>query len=155
MFIYIGADHRGFKLKETIKKHLQESGYEVIDFGNKEQDENDDYVDFAAALAQQISKDPAIAKGILICGSGAGMEITANKFKHVRAALSFSADHAMAIGNDDDVNVLVLAADFIDEESAQKIVATWLQSPFAKEERFIRRLNKLETIERKMINDIE
>jgi ribose 5-phosphate isomerase B len=142
MLIYIGADHRGFNLKETIKKSLKDEGYEVVDVGNNHYDEKDDYPDFAKLVAQEISKD-SNSRGILICGSGVGVDIVANKFKGVRSALVSNSDQAYSSRNDDDANVLSLAADFLDEEQIKKILSTWLATPFANEENFRRRLEKI------------
>jgi ribose 5-phosphate isomerase B len=142
MLIYIGADHRGFNLKETIKKSLKDEGYEVVDVGNDHYDEKDDYPDFAKLVAQEISKD-SNSRGILICGSGVGVDIVANKFKGVRSALVSNSDQAYSSRNDDDANVLSLAADFLDEEQIKKILSTWLATPFAGEENFRRRLEKI------------
>jgi len=122
MILYIGADHRGFQLKESIKKLVTESGYTVNDMGAVAYKEDDDYVDFAKLVGQKVDTD-AMSKGILICGSGVGMDVAANKFTNVRAALAFSPDQAMASRADDDANVLVLAADFTDEDTAKKIVS--------------------------------
>jgi ribose 5-phosphate isomerase B len=142
MLIYIGADHRGFNLKEAIKKSLKDQGYEVVDVGNDHYDENDDYPDFAVLVAREISKD-LNSRGILICGSGVGVDIVANKFKGVRSALVSNSDQAYSSRNDDDANVLSLAADFLDEEQIKKILSTWLATPFANEENFRRRLEKI------------
>jgi len=155
MLIYIGADHRGFAHKEAIKKHLDSSGYEVVDFGAKTLKEGDDYTEFAVDVAKQVSKDPSLGKGILLCGSGVGMDIVANKFRNVRASLCFSPDHALAARNDDDANILVIPADFVDEQTALQIVATWLQSSFSSESRHARRLKKLEELERRVTNYYE
>lgn len=155
MIIYIGADHRGFKLKEFLKRNLEESGYEVVDLGNNQYDENDDYVDFAAAVAFKVSLDYENSRGILICGSGVGMDIVANKFINVRSVLAFLPDQAFDSRNDDDTNILCLPADFISNDQALKIVYTWLQTPFSDEDRFIRRLEKILKLELKNFRSIE
>ena len=142
MILYIGADHRGFQLKESIKELLKESGYTVNDMGAATYDEGDDYVDFAKYIGQKVDADSA-SKGILICGSGVGMDVAVNKFTNIRAAFAFSPDQAMASRTDNDANVLVLAADFTDEETAKKIVSIWLQTPFSGEERYKKRIEKL------------
>jgi len=147
MLIYIGADHKGFQLKESLKKFLKDKGYEVVDVGNNHYDENDDYPDFAKLVARAISQDPFNRRGILICGSGIGMDIVANKFKNVRSALVSNSDQAYLSRNDDDANVLSLAADFLDEEQAQKILTTWLVTPFSNKEHHKRRLEKITEIE--------
>lgn len=147
MLIFIGADHRGFKLKESIKKYLKDKGYEIVDLGNAVYDENDDYPDIAALVAQSVAPDPSERRGILICGSGVGVDIVANKIRGIRSALAINSDQIYASRNDDDTNVLSLAADFIDEENAQKIALTWLKTPFSSEEKYVRRLEKISKIE--------
>ncbi len=147
MIIYIGADHRGFKLKETLKKFLQESGYTVSDLGNTQYFEGDDYPDFAKLVAQKVSADALNSRGILICGSGVGVDVVANKFPNVRSALGFSPDQVVEARSDDDVNVLALAADFLEEAEAKKIVSVWLQTPFDGDERDKRRIEKIRQID--------
>ena len=147
MLIYIGADHRGFNLKETLKKSLKDQGYEVVDVGNDHYDENDDYPDFAKLVGLVISQEPVNRRGILICGSGVGVDIVANKFKGVRSALVNSPDQAYLSRNDDDTNVLSLAADFLSEDDAKKILGTFLQTPFSGKENFQRRLGKIRQLE--------
>jgi len=148
MLIYIGADHRGFQLKEAIKKTLKDGGYESVDVGNEAYQEDDDYPDFAAAVAKAISQEPFTRRGILLCGSGVGMDITANKFKGVRASLVSNSDQAYLARHDNDANVLCLAADFLDEDNAVKIVKTWLTTPFSGENKFRRRLQKISEMEK-------
>lgn len=147
MLIYIGADHRGFQLKEILKKFLKDRGYEVIDVGNDHYDENDDYPDFAVLVGQVVSQDPSTRRGILICGSGVGVDVVANKFKGIRSALVNNPDQAYLSRHDDDANVLSLAAEFSDEETAKKILSTWLQTLFSNEENNKRRLEKIRDIE--------
>ncbi len=147
MLIYIGADHRGFKLKESIKKFLKDSGYQLVDVGNEAYQEDDDYPDFAVAVGKAIREEPFTRRGILICGSGVGMDIAANKFKGARSALCCNSDQAYLSRNDDDTNVLCLAADFLDEETAGKIVKTWLATPFSGENKFRQRIQKISELE--------
>ena len=147
MLIYIGADHRGFQLKENLKEFLIRQGYEVIDAGNKVYDENDDYPDFVITVAKAVSQDPANRRGILICGSGVGVDVVANKFRGVRSALVGNSDQAYLSRNHNDANVLSLASDFLDEEQAKKILSTWLQTDFSNEPRHQRRLDKIRNIE--------
>lgn len=147
MLIYIGADHQGFKLKEALKKSLKEQGYEIIDVGNDKYDENDDYPDFAKLAARAIGQDPWNRRGILICGSGVGVDVVANKFKGVRSALVNNPDQAYLSRHDDDANILSLAAEFTDEETANQILKTWLTTPFSDEEHHRRRLEKIAQLE--------
>jgi ribose 5-phosphate isomerase B len=151
MTIYLGADHRGFALKERIKAALaaQQDGDTVIDLGAPALDPADDYPDYAVAVAEKISADPAGSHGIVICGSGFGVDIIANRFAGVRSALAMSPEHISAGRHDDDVNVLALAANFIGPDAAMDIVRVFLATPFEKEERYERRLAKIDKIEGK------
>jgi len=152
MVIYIGADHRGFQLKEALKEYLKELGYAVSDVGDSKFDENDDYTDFASAVAEKVSADWSGSRGILICGSGVGVDVTANKYDRVRSVLAFSPDQASASRSDDDTNVLSLPADFVDLEVSKKIIGVWLQTPFRGGERYQRRLDKIKSLEQKLKN---
>lgn len=150
MLIYIGADHRGYAIKEYLKVFLKDGGYTVYDVGNSKLDENDDYTDFASKVAERVSLDYDRSKGILICGSGSGMTITANKYPNIRAGVALTPDHAYDLRNDDDVNILGIGASYTSSDQAKKIVVTWLQTPFAREARFRRRIEKLSQIEMKI-----
>lgn len=146
MTIYFGADHGGFNLKEHLKNVLKNDGYDVVDCGALEHVTDDDYPDFAVPVVQKMSKTLDQSRGILICRSGFGMDIVANRFPGIRAALPMSTDHAYQARHDDDVNVLCLAADFVDEAAAERIMKIFLSTPFAKEERYTRRLQKIAAI---------
>jgi len=148
MKIYIGADHRGFELKKELKKFLIEKGYEVEDAGAFKYDKDDDYPDFAEAVAEKVSKDDS-ARGILLCGSGTGMDAAANKVRGVRATLAFSKEITRAARNDDDVNVISLPADFLKSQEAEEIAEIFLKTPFEAVERRVRRLQKIAEIEKK------
>lgn len=148
MTIYIAADHRGFQLKESLKKHLTESGYQTVDLGNDHFDENDDYPDFAHLVAQKISDNPE-DRGILICRSGAGVDIVANKFKGVRSALVTDIKQAELVRYDDDTNVLSLASELTNEEQVKKIADVWLKTQFSESEKDKRRIGKIKEIEKK------
>ncbi len=154
MIIYIGADHRGFALKTYLAAALKGDGHEVIDVGAAAFNSDDDYPDFAHAVAEKISviSAPAIiaddVRGIVICGSGFGADIVANKFKGVRSALAMSPEHIRVGRHDDDVNVLSLAANFIKPEEALVIARIFISTPFeSSEERYTRRLKKIAEIE--------
>lgn len=145
--LYIGADHRGYKLKESLKTYLKKLNFEFEDLGALEIVPDDDYPDYAIKVAQKVSENPKENLGILICGSGVGVDIVANKFKGVRSALIFSAEQARMSRNDDNANVLSLSADFTDENSAKEILKIWLETPFSRLERYARRLEKIKAIE--------
>ncbi len=148
MVIYIGADHKGFNLKEELKPFLVNQLYEVEDV-TPELKDGDDYPDVAAAVARKVRYNLDNSRGIVICGSGAGVDIVANKFDKIRCALGFSSDQIFDARNDDNVNVLALPASFIDSEAAKKIVEVFLQTKFADhEDRFKRRISKILEIER-------
>jgi len=151
MVLFIGADHRGFQLKEIVRRTLQNEGYQVSDLGAAAYDENDDYPDIAKRVAEKVSRDAENARGVLICGSGVGVAVVANKFADIRAGLVLTPDQAFDAKSDDDINILCLAADYTDEGSAKKIVTTWLQTPFSKEERFARRLKEISAIELEIV----
>lgn len=147
--IYLGADHRGFKLKEKLKTFLGEEGYDFEDLGNTVHDPADDYPDFAAKVAEKVLEDPEENRGILFCGSGVGMDIIANKFKGVRSALVWSDDEALVKQSrqHDNSNVLSLPADHLTGEQVKKIVRLWLETPFLAVERYLRRIQKIESLE--------
>lgn len=145
--IYIGADHRGFKLKEEVKKYIIEQGFEAEDLGAFEYDKNDDYPDFALAVAAKVAEKPEAYKGILVCGSGHGVDIVANKFRGVRAALCFNCQVAAQSRGHEDANVLVLASDWLDAALAKDIISVWLGKSFDGADRNIRRLEKVRKIE--------
>lgn len=144
--IYIGADHRGFHLKEQIKQWLDELGYEYEDLGALELDPNDDYTQYAKLVAERISINPD-DRGVVICGSGVGVDITANRFPGVRAGLAIDADQIHSARNDDDINVLALAADEIPEDEARHILETFLETEFSNDEKYLRRIEDIDDIE--------
>ncbi len=147
MLIYIGADHGGFNLKEFLKIFLKNQGYETADLGNIRYEESDDYPDFAAAVGKKVSMEPEASRGILICRSGAGVDIAANKFRNVRSAIGISPDQVNHMRAHDNINVLSLASDFTSEADAQKMVTLFLETPFSPEPRHQRRLDKISQIE--------
>ncbi len=148
MNIYIGADHRGFKLKEALKARLVAQGMHVVDVGGTGEP-TDDYPDFAAKVGEAVSKNPD-DRGILICGSGVGVSIVANKFPSVRASLIFDPQQGHDSRSDEDPNVLTLSADYTPEAKAIEIVDAWLATPFSGAERHVRRVGKIGKIERSL-----
>ncbi len=145
--IYIGSDHGGFKLKEDIKKFLHSRNMSLKDLGAKKFVDDDDYPQYAVAVAKQVGKNPDKNRGILICRSGQGVCIAANKLKGVRAALAWNERVAKHSRNDDDTNILCLASDFISPEAAEDIVSAWLDTPFSYEDRHIRRIKEIKKLE--------
>ena len=143
--IYLGADHGGFTLKEKIKLWLTEWKYEFEDMGAFSLDPNDDYTLYAEKVAPMVGRGGG--KGILLCKSGVGVDIAANKFDGVRASLGMSAEQVRAGRNDDDMNILVIAAEFTDEEEIKKMTKVFLETPFAEKTRFIKRIGDIAKLE--------
>lgn len=141
MKIFIASDHGGYKLKETLIQFLTEKGHTVNNLGTNSE-EAVDYPDYAQNLCKELNKNPN-SYGILICGTGIGMSIAANKRKGIRAALCNETTAAKLSKEHNNANVLCLGGRIIGEELAKAIVETWLKTPFSKEERHVRRINKL------------
>ncbi len=147
MKIYVGTDHNGFHMHEELIKHLKKCGYEVVDVGGGQLDPQDDFPIFAQRVVTDIlASDDADPRGILLCGSGQGMCIAANRFKGIRAALLYDKESARSSRNDDDTNVACLPARVLKEGEANQIIETWLRTPFAKAPRFIRRIRALDEL---------
>ncbi|MGQ9777228.1 MAG: ribose 5-phosphate isomerase B [Thermodesulfobacteriota bacterium] len=146
MQIGLACDHGGFELKEEIKKFLITQGYETIDLGTFNED-SVDYPDFGVEVAERVSRG-ILMRGILICGTGIGMSILANKFRGVRASLVHDLYSARLSREHTDANILVLGGRIVAKELAKEIVRIWLETPFAGG-RHQRRLEKIEAIEKK------
>lgn len=147
MKIYLGADHNGFEYKSQLLTRLQADGHDVVDCGDLERDQNDDFPQFASQVVSSLRGDKDDqARGILVCGSGQGMCMAANRFKGIRASLCWDQEEARSARNDDDSNVLCLSARSIDFDSTMAIVQTWLNTPFAGAPRFVRRLKELDEL---------
>jgi ribose 5-phosphate isomerase B len=143
--VFLGADHRGYQLKEKIKRELREMEWSVIDLGNQKYDVEDDYADVSIELAEKVVQNKAL--GILICGSGIGVCIAANKVIGARAATVLNKQQARKAREDDDANILCLSADWVDEKLNLKIVKEFLETVFSSEERHIRRILKIKKYE--------
>ena len=141
--IGIASDHGGFELKKQIAAFLAETGFTPVDFGPFELDPADDYPDFGSPMAKAVSKGE-LASGILLCRSGVGMGIDANRFHNVRAVVAYSAKVAKASREHNVSNVLVIPADYLDFEAIKEIILTWVSTPFSNDRRHINRLEKLE-----------
>ncbi|MFA5003886.1 MAG: RpiB/LacA/LacB family sugar-phosphate isomerase [Candidatus Saccharimonadales bacterium] len=146
MKIYVGADHNGFDLKAQIADHLKRSGYEVVDEGDEQLQPDDDYPQFAGRVVNAMLADGPGVYGILVCGSGQGMCMAANRYKGIRAALCWDIEEARAARNDDDSNVLCLSSRYTKPEDALAILQTWLNTPFAGAPRFKRRIQQLDEL---------
>lgn len=139
--IAIGSDHAGFEMKEALKAHLEERGYEVRDFGT-DSEASCDYPEFAHAVAHAVA-DGEAEQGVLVCGTGIGMSMAANKVKGIRAAVIGDAFSAKATREHNDANVLCLGARVIDLEKATEFLDIFLDTPFSNGENHVRRIGKL------------
>lgn len=145
MRIALAADHAGYELKEHLSRWLTEAGRAVYDLGTHSQDPVD-YPDFAAAAARAVL-DGRANRGIVVCGSGAGACVAANKLNGIRAAVAQETYTARQMVEHDDVNVLCLASRVIGEKVAEAVVEAFLDSTFSGEERHRRRLEKVKALE--------
>jgi len=146
MKIYLGADHRGFELKESLKRWLEEGGLEVIELGSEKLEPGDDYPEVAIKVGEAVAEAVASAPsslGILICGSGVGVNIAANKVKGIRAAQAWSVDQVEHAKQSDHINVLSLAADYLDFEQSINLISVFIDAPTLDDERFLRRLKHI------------
>ncbi len=146
MKVAIGADHAGYELKNEMAKFIRGLGYEVTDLGAHQFDASDDYPDLAAPVAREVQASKA-DKGIVICGSGVGASIVANKFKGVRAAMCHDTYSAAQGVEHDDMNVLCMGSRVIGIALAQEIIKAFLKAKLDTHPRFRRRLEKLLAIE--------
>jgi ribose 5-phosphate isomerase B len=153
MTIFIAADHRGFELKNKLIEYLQEKNIRVEDMGNYQYDPLDDYPDFAKKVAQAVLQNPKDFLGIVICGSGVGVSIVVNRFKGIRCGLGFSSDQVKHAKENDHINVLALASDYLKNGNGEngngldlvkKIVDTFIETKPKMEEKYLRRIKKID-----------
>ena len=140
--IPIAADHAGFELKETLKAELSKLGFQPQDLGAPAEIPGDDYPDYAHPLAREISRGDA-KRGILLCGSGIGVDIVANRYPHVRAALAWKPEIAELSRRHNDSNVLVIPSRFVSTDEAVEMMKRWLSTPF-EGGRHTRRVEKID-----------
>lgn len=146
MRIALGADHNGFQLKDEIATWLRGWGHEALDLGASQLDPADDYPDYAQAVAEAVAANRA-DRGILICGSGVGASVAANKIRGIRAAVCHDTYSARQGVEHDDMNVLCLGTRVIGPMVAQELVQAFLNARFSGEERHLRRLAKVKALE--------
>ena len=144
--IYLGADHRGYNLKERVKKWLGEWKEEFQDEGAFELDSGDDYTLYSEKVGTLVADNPK-SKGLLLCGSGVGADVAANKIDGVRASIGKSKEQVKAGRNDDDMNILVIAADYTKDTETKEILRTFLKTNFSGKERHKRRLEEIKRVE--------
>ena len=146
MRIAVGADHNGYALKKTMASLLRSLGHDVVDVGAHEMDPSDDYPDFAGALARTVASGEA-ERGVMVCGSGVGASVAANKVRGVRAAVCHDTYSAHQGVEHDNMNVLCLGARIVGEEVAREAVQAFVSATFSGEERHRRRLDKVLAME--------
>ena len=146
MRIAIGADHGGFALKAQLATFLEELGHEVLDVGAHAMDASDDYPDFAKAVAEGVASQKA-QRGIMVCGSGVGASVAANKVRGVRASVCHDTYSAHQGVEHDDMNVLCLGDRIVGVELAKELVRSFVSARFTGEERHRRRLGKVMDME--------
>jgi len=145
MKVYIGTDHNGFYLRNSLVKYLKRAGYDVVDEGDVKLQPEDDFPVFAAKVVHDVlSSQDSDARGILICGSGQGMCMAANRYKGIRACLGYDVDTIRASRNDDNANIVCLPSKTLEKDEANLLVETFLNTPFANAPRFIRRLKEID-----------
>ena len=146
MRIALGSDHAGFDLKRKVAGALQAMGHDVQDLGAHDYDPLDDYPDFARLVAEAVAGGTA-ERGVLVCGSGVGASVAANKVRGVRAAMCHDTYSAHQGVEHDDMNVLCMGARVIGEELARDVLASFLGAAFTGEERHVRRVDKIKAME--------
>ncbi len=146
MRIYLGSDHRGFELKEEIKQWLVDNDFEVEDVGNFVFDPDDDYVDPAIKVAESIEGNGGTSRGILLCGSGHGVDIVANRFPRVRAIIGFNDQVTVQGREHEDANVLVLPAEWMTADEACERVRMFLSTEKADNARHERRRSRIDNL---------
>ena len=145
MKIALATDHAGFELKETLIAHLTEAGHEVVDCGAHTLDPHDDYPDFIRTAAEKVVSGE-VERGIILGGSGQGEAIVANRLPGIRAVVYYGepSDILRLSREHNDANVLSLGARFLATDEAQNAVSTWLATPFSRDERHVRRIQKID-----------
>jgi ribose 5-phosphate isomerase B len=147
MNIYLGADHAGYELKNLLREHLTHHGHHIEDEGAKTLDPDDDFPQYAYAVTAKVLGDPSDdARGILVCGSGQGIAMAANRVRGIRASVIWNVEGAKETRQDNDSNVLSLPARMIDQDTALAIVDAWLKEPFSHAERHQRRIHQIEEL---------
>lgn len=134
-------------MKNDLLLWFHNHGYEVTDIGSHAENTEDDYPQYAELLAEAVAEDPENRRGILLCGSGAGMAVAANKVKGIRAALIHDASIAKSARNDDNINVLALGADFVSSDTAEQVIQAFLKTPFSGADRHVKRVGMIAKME--------
>lgn len=146
MKIYLGADHNGYELKNVLREHLTHHGYEVEDVGAHTLDPEDDYPQYAYAVTAKVLGGGDDDLGILICASGQGMAMAANRVGGIRAAMAWNTETAVHARRDDNANVLVLAPRYVDQDTNLEAVDAWLKTEFSHNPKYQRRLDQIDEL---------
>jgi ribose 5-phosphate isomerase B len=150
MKIFVAADHRGYGLKQEVIDYLKKAGYDVEDDGDDQYNPDDDFPVFASRAVQKVlTSEDSDPRAVLLCGSGQGMVIAANRFKGIRAGLGWNLNAAKCLRNDENSNVLAIPAEIFDGEKRHEafvIIEAWLNTPFANAARYIRRIQELDQL---------
>ena len=144
MNIFIGADHRGFELKNQLIDYLQQQNVRVQDMGAYEYDAQDDFPQFSQKVSRAVQQSPEENLGIVICGSAVGVSIAANRYKGVYCGLGFNPDQVKSARQHDHINVLALPSDYVDISTAKELVDIFLSTSTLHEEKYTRRLRQIE-----------
>ncbi|MEK7583393.1 MAG: RpiB/LacA/LacB family sugar-phosphate isomerase [Patescibacteria group bacterium] len=144
--IYLASDHRGYEMKEKIKQWLTETGRAYEDCGPDHFDKDDDYPDFGERVGRKVAESPE-HRGILLCGSGIGVAVAANKIKGIRAGTCVTPEQAETVVIHDHINVLALSTDYVNEETNKKIIDAFLGAQFSDKDRYVNRVKKVQKLE--------
>lgn len=144
--IFIGADHRGFELKGKLLEWLKSNGYQTKDCGAFELDPNDDYPEIAEEVAENVNEEEG-ARGILICGSGVGVDIVANKVEGIRCGLGFEIEQIKKAREDDDINIIAIPADSIDYDKAVGLIKAFLETKYKSTPNHERRIEEISNLD--------
>lgn len=147
MKIFLGSDHNGFALKQELSAYLSKHNYDIEDAGDKELDPADDFPQFAAsAVVKVLGSDDKDPRAILICGTGQGMAMAANRYTGIRASLAWDVASAKSARREDNANVLALPAHILEADTANEIVEAWLNTDFDDAARRVRRIQELDNL---------
>lgn len=144
MNVFIGADHRGFELKNQLIEYLQQQNIRVQDMGAYEYNAVDDFPQFAQKVAKGVILNPETNLGIVICGSAIGVSIAANRFENIYCGLGFDVEQVKSARQHDHINVLALPSDHVDLKQAKDLVSAFLSTSTIHEEKYLRRLEQIE-----------
>ena len=147
MRIFIGADHRGFELKDKIIDYLHEKNIRIEDLGSYEYQKEDDYPDFAKKVVEAVLQEPEERLGIVICGSGVGTSIVANRYKKIRCGVALNKEQVAHAREKDHINILSLASDYFDFDQTTQLINAFIDTPLTSEVKYLRRIKKIDEVD--------